>query len=86
MGIEYVTDTCNRCSKCKGLLIPDIFLCDNYWISAIRCINCGNVKLDEKAIINANQTKDKRTHKLDELQLYRTRRRDTKRSSNNLQY
>lgn len=78
--------TTSSCPKCKGLWIPDIFLCDNYWIDGIRCVNCGKVKLNEKAIIHANQTKGNRANKLDELQLYRTRSRSTKRSSYDIQY
>lgn len=76
-----VTDLCG---KCKGLFVSDLFLCDDYWINGIRCVNCGNVKLNEKVIIHANQTKDNRVNKLDELQLYRARSRGTKRNSHNI--
>ena len=86
MENELITSSC-RCPKCKGLLIDDIFLCEaSYWMGGLRCVNCGWVKLQEKVISYANQTKDRRVDKLDELQLYRTRSRGIKRDSYSIQH
>ena len=81
-----ITSSC-RCPKCKGLLVDDLVLAENaYWLSGIRCVNCGLFKLTDKVINYANQTKDRRTNKLDELELYRIRSRGIKCSSYSIQH
>ena len=77
----------SSCSKCKGLLVPDAVPCETgYWLYGVRCINCGASKLNEKIQTYVNQTKDRRTNKPDELELYRTRSGRTKRGSYNIQH
>lgn len=81
-----ITLSC-RCSKCKGLIVEDNTLDENaYWVHILRCVNCGKVwvKLNEKVINYAYQTKDRRTDRMDELELYRTRRRNPKCHSNSI--
>lgn len=76
-----------RCSKCKGLLVSDMFLDDSsYWLSGMRCVNCGSVKLDEKVISNAYKETNRRVDRMDELELYRTRSRGVKRYRNSVQH
>jgi hypothetical protein len=85
MENELITSSC-KCPKCKGLIVDDVVLCEaSYWMAVLRCINCGWVKLQEK-VSYANQTKDRRTNRMDELELYRTRRRDSKCNSDSVQY
>jgi uncharacterized Zn finger protein len=75
-----------NCSKCKGLVVLDVVLSESmYWIDMLRCVNCGKVQLNE-AINYASKTKAKRINKLGELELYRSRSRNIKRSSNILQH
>lgn len=79
------TSSC-KCTRCDGLLISDIVLSElMYWIHITRCVNCGWVKLREVSS-NADTTKSRRTNKLDELELYRSRGRSLKRYRYNLQY
>lgn len=72
-----------RCPKCKGLLVDDLVLAENaYWLEGLRCINCGWVKLEEKVVNYANQTKDRRVNKrVDELELYKIRSRSRLRTT-----
>ena len=77
----------SSCPRCKGLVVDDAFLCEtSYWIGGLRCVNCGWVKLQEKVINYAFKKKAGRVDKLDELELYRTRSRGTKRGSYNIQH
>jgi hypothetical protein len=77
--------TISSCNRCKGLLIQDTVLAESgYWINCLRCINCGWVWLSKKVIYYANQTKDRRIDRVDELELYRTRRRNPKCRSNSI--
>lgn len=76
-----------KCSRCKGLVISDTFLCEtSYWMEGFRCVNCGWVRLNKEVKEYASQTKDNRVNKLDELELYRTRSRGVKRSSHSIQH
>ena len=81
------TQTISSCPRCQGLVVGDTFLCEtSYWINGLRCVNCGWVKLEEKAIYYAGQTKTRRVNELDELELYRTRRRSPKYYSYHVQH
>lgn len=74
-----------KCPKCKGFVVEDTTLAESaYWVLSLRCINCGWVKLNEKVLSYANQTKDRGIDRVDELELYRTRRRNPKCRSNNI--
>lgn len=74
-----------RCPRCNGLIVPDTFLCEtSYWLDGLRCVNCGWVKLKEKAINYACKETTRRVNKLDELELYRSRSRGTKCSSHSI--
>lgn len=77
-----------RCLKCKGLLVEDEFSFYSQWLPGVRCLNCGQVKVDEEKVTSyyANQTKARGSVLMDEFQLYRTRRRGTKYYSNRVQY
>lgn len=72
-----ITSSCNRCLRCKGLLVSDIFLCDSTnWLRGLRCVNCGWVKIQEEEVkVYANKEKDRGTNKTDELELYKIRSR-----------
>lgn len=75
------------CPRCKGLVVNDNVLAENaYWLDSLRCVNCGWVKLEEKVIKYAYQAKDRRTNRMDELELYRTRRRSPKCYSYHIQH
>lgn len=76
------------CEKCKtGFVITDLFIQDNQWLPGYRCINCGWMKIDEtKVKHHANKETARRPNKLDELELYRTRSRNTQRSSHSIQH
>ena len=74
-----------NCDKCKGLLVSDTFIDAFQRRTGIRCVNCGSIKLDG-VIPHEYKTKDKRNNKSNELELYRTRRRSTKRNSNAVQH
>lgn len=77
----------NKCHRCNGLVVSDIFLCESsYWMGGLRCVNCGWIQLQEKVIGYANQTKARRNDELAELQLYRSRSRNIKRGSYNIQH
>jgi len=73
-----------RCPKCKGLVVVDSILSESmYWMDILRCVNCGRVTSKE-VVSYAIKTEDKRTNRMDELELYRTRSRGTKCSSNTI--
>lgn len=77
------------CTRCKGLVINDEFHYITQWIRVERCLNCGYVKFNEQKVINydtANQTKDRGTNRMDELELYRARRRSPKCYSYHIQH
>jgi hypothetical protein len=70
-----------RCSKCEGLIVRDTVLSElMYWINMLRCVNCGKVQLEE-VIPYAVKTENRRTNKLDELELYKTRNRNRLRTT-----
>jgi len=75
-----------KCPKCKGLLVKDSVLSEfMYWLDMLRCVNCGWIKTLEVRP-HAIKTKNRRTNRMDELELYRTRSRGFKRDSNSVQY
>jgi hypothetical protein len=74
------------CPRCKGLVVADVFVHVYQYVPGVRCLNCGWVKFDEEKVIYANQTKVRRTNQLDELELYRTRRRSPKCYSYHIQH
>ena len=78
--------TISSCPRCKGLIIKDKVLAESmYWVGMLRCINCGWIQLEE-VLPYAIKTENRRTNKLDELQLYRTRSRGSKCDSDSVQY
>ena len=72
------------CPKCEGLLVSDIAIAESQWITTIRCVNCGFVKYNKEARSYANKTKDRRTIRVGELELYRSRSRGAECNSNSL--
>lgn len=75
-----------KCPRCKGLVVSDKVLSEfMYWVNMLRCVNCGWVK-SEEVTPYAVKTENRRTNKLDELQLYRTRSRGSKCDSDSVQY
>lgn len=67
------------CPRCKGLLVKDEFNYCFEWLTGIRCLNCGYIKLDkEQKIIKHTYRED--TKQVDELELYKIRNRIRNRS------
>lgn len=74
-----------NCPKCKGLIVQDTMMTESFCrICTLRCVNCGWVKIGNREV--DSHEKARRANKLGELELYRTRSRSIKRSSNILQY
>jgi hypothetical protein len=76
-----------KCDKCSGCIVQDTFSLNFQWIPGTRCLNCGRVKFaEEKVEQHADKTKDRGTDRMDELELYRTRRRSPKCYSYHVQH
>lgn len=78
----------DKCPRCQGLIIDDMFLCETYcWLYGFRCVNCGWVKLQDKVIDYANnKTAGGSVNRMDELELYRTRSRRFINNRDNVQH
>jgi hypothetical protein len=76
-----------KCPKCNGCVVRDTFSFSSQWVPGVRCLNCGRIEFDEEKVKQyADQTKDRGTDRMDELELYRTRRRSPKCYSHHIQH